>query len=76
MTDSYITSIGTSDATSISLLGRDLAADLMGAGQLGGAGVLPGGAAPPGRPGSYAEADQAVRYAPPQEPAGPTRPRS
>src|SRR6266704_5251307 len=30
MTDSYITSIGTSDATSISLLGRDLAADLMG----------------------------------------------
>src|SRR6266852_6250430 len=30
MTDSYVTSIGTSDATSISLLGRDLAADLMG----------------------------------------------
>src|SRR6266516_6415930 len=30
MTDSYITSIGTADATSISLLGRDLAADLMG----------------------------------------------
>src|SRR6266700_890813 len=30
MTDSYITSIGTADATSISLLGHDLAGELMG----------------------------------------------
>jgi citrate synthase len=30
MTDPYLTSIGTADATSISLLGRDLAGDLMG----------------------------------------------
>jgi hypothetical protein len=76
VTDSYITSIGTSGATSISLLGRDLAADLMGQVSFGELAFCLVALRRPAGPGSYAGAGQPVRYAPPQEPAGPTRPRS